>query len=95
LAYEEIECFGMALVVQGKVGSARWSKKWAAKNAKGRCKCGQGTNFGAFRSQRSVRLITEKFNMNRETVDLWMRKISTEMVPQILTDDQKQCQLPG
>jgi hypothetical protein len=23
LAYEEIECFGMALVVQGKVGSAR------------------------------------------------------------------------
>ena len=43
-----------------------------------------------------VRVIAEELNMNRETVrqivkeDLGMRKISTKMVPRILTHDQKQ-----
>ena len=47
----------------------------------------------------SVRAIAEKLNMNRETVrqtvkeDLGMRKISTKMVPRILTHDQKQLRL--
>jgi hypothetical protein len=46
-----------------------------------------------------TRLITEELNMSRETMrqiitqDLGMRKISTKMVPQILTDDHKQCRL--
>jgi len=46
-----------------------------------------------------VTVIAEEFNMNRETVqqivkeDLGMRKISTKMVPRILTHDQKQCRL--
>jgi len=46
-----------------------------------------------------VRAIAEKLNMNRETVrqtvkeDLGMRKISTKMVPRILTHDQKQLRL--
>ena len=30
---------------------ARRPKKWAAKNAKDRCKCGQSTNFGVLRSK--------------------------------------------
>jgi len=46
-----------------------------------------------------VRVLAEKFNMNRETErqivneDLWMRKFSTKMVPRILTHDKKQRQL--
>jgi DNA-directed RNA polymerase sigma subunit (sigma70/sigma32) len=46
-----------------------------------------------------VRLIAEELNMNRETVRqiltkcLGMRKISSNMVPQLLTDDQKQRRL--
>jgi hypothetical protein len=46
-----------------------------------------------------VRLIAEELNMNKETVrqilteDLGMRKVSAKMVPQILTDDQKQRRL--
>jgi predicted transcriptional regulator len=46
-----------------------------------------------------VRVIAEELNLNRETVrqivkkDLEMRKISTKMVPQILTGNQKQGQL--
>jgi len=46
-----------------------------------------------------MREIAEELNMNRETVrqivneDLGMRKFSTKMVPQILTNDKKQCQL--
>jgi transposase len=49
-----------------------------------------------------VRLIAEELNMNRETgrqiitEDLGMRKISSKMVPRILTDYQKQCRrVPG
>jgi hypothetical protein len=44
-----------------------------------------------------MRLTAEELNMNRETVrqiiteDSGMRNISARMVPQILTDDQKQC----
>jgi hypothetical protein len=30
---------------------ARWPKKWAATEAKGRCKCGQSTNLNALRSK--------------------------------------------
>ena len=43
-----------------------------------------------------VTVIAEELNMNRETVqqigkeDLGMRKISTKVVPRILTHDQKQ-----
>jgi hypothetical protein len=43
----------------------------------------------------SVRVISEEMNMNRETVrqivkeDFGLRKISTKMVPRILTNDQK------
>ena len=49
-AVEEIECFKMAQVVQGRVRRcARRPKKWAAKNAKDRCKCGQSRNLGALR----------------------------------------------
>jgi hypothetical protein len=46
-----------------------------------------------------VRLIAEEPNMNRETVlqiimeDLGMTQISAKMVPQILTNDQKQRRL--
>jgi len=46
-----------------------------------------------------VRVIAEELNMNRETVQqivkekLGMRKISTKMVPRILTHDQKQRRL--
>ena len=67
----------MAQAVQGRVRRcARRPKKWAAKNAKDRCKCGQSTNLGA-----CVRVIAEELDMNRETVrqivkeDLGMRKI--------------------
>ena len=42
----------MAQVVQGRVrGFARQPKKWAAKNTKDRCKCGQSTNLGALKSK--------------------------------------------
>jgi len=43
----------MTQVVQGRVRCARQPKKWAAKNAKDRCKCGQrqSTNLGALRSK--------------------------------------------
>jgi hypothetical protein len=50
-------------------------------------------------NQKHERLTAEELIMYRETVrqiimqDLGMRKISSEMVPQILTDDQKHCQL--
>jgi len=38
--------------VQGKATRcARRRKKWAAKNVKDRCKCGQSTNLGALRSK--------------------------------------------
>jgi len=46
-----------------------------------------------------VRVIAEELSIYRETVqhivkeDLGMRKISTKMVPRILTHDQKQCRL--
>ena len=46
-----------------------------------------------------VRVIAEELDTNRQTVrhivkeDLGMRKISTKMVPRILTHDQKQCRL--
>jgi len=46
-----------------------------------------------------VRVIAEELNMNRETVrqivkeDMGMRKISTKMVPRILTHDQKERRL--
>ena len=46
-----------------------------------------------------LRVIADELNMNRETVrlivkeDLGMRKISTKIVPRILTHDQKQCRL--
>jgi hypothetical protein len=46
-----------------------------------------------------VRLIAEELNMNRETVrqilagDLGIRKMPAKMVPQILTDVQKQRRL--
>jgi hypothetical protein len=46
-----------------------------------------------------VIVIAEELNMNRETVqqivkeDLGMRKFSANMVPRILTHDQKQCRL--
>ena len=46
-----------------------------------------------------VRVIAEELNMNRETMwqivkeDVGMRKISTKMVPQILTHDHKQRRL--
>jgi hypothetical protein len=49
--------------------------------------------------QLSVQMMAEKLNLDRETVrkilteDLGMRKVSAEMVPQILSDDQKQHQL--
>ena len=41
----------MAQAVQGRVRYARRHKKWAAKNAKDRRKCGQSTNLGALRSK--------------------------------------------
>jgi hypothetical protein len=42
----------MAQAVQGRARRcARRTKKWAAKNAKDRCKCGQSTNLGALRSK--------------------------------------------
>ena len=85
----------MAQAVQWRARRcARWPKKWAAKNAKNRCNYGQSTNIDARRL--GVRVIGEEMNMNRETVqqivkeDLGMRKISTKMVPRILTHDQKQ-----
>ena len=38
--------------VQGRARRcARRPKKWAAKNAKDRCKCGQSTNLGVLRSK--------------------------------------------
>jgi histone-lysine N-methyltransferase SETMAR len=46
--------------------------------------------------QLSVQMIAEELNLDRETVrkilteDLGMRKVSAKMVPQILSDDQKQ-----
>jgi len=39
----------MTQAVQGRVRYARRPKKWAAKNAKDRCKCGQSTNLGVLR----------------------------------------------
>ena len=42
----------MAQAVQGRARRcARQPKKWAAKNAKDGCKCGQSTNRGALRSK--------------------------------------------
>jgi hypothetical protein len=42
----------MTQAVQGRARiSARGTKKWADKNAKDRCKCGQSTNLGARRSK--------------------------------------------
>jgi hypothetical protein len=56
---------------------ARLSKKWAAKNAKERCKCGQSTNLGAFRSK--IRCYLEVLTKLREFVqrkrpELWPDK---------------------
>jgi hypothetical protein len=52
LYYEEIECFSMVWAAQGMAGKCvRWPKKWAAKNAKDRCKRGHSTNLGALRSK--------------------------------------------
>jgi len=45
----------MAQVVQGRARRcARQPKKWAAKNAKDRCKCGQRTNLGRCESNRRI-----------------------------------------
>jgi hypothetical protein len=81
----------MVQAVQGRVRiCARRPKKWAAKNAKDRWKCGQSTNVGALKSK-----IMCESNRRRETVqqivkeDLGMRKISAKMVPRILAHDQK------
>jgi hypothetical protein len=42
----------MAQAVQGRMRRCeRRPKKWAAKNAKDRRKCGQSTNLGALRSK--------------------------------------------
>ena len=42
----------MARAVQERARKcARRFKKWEAKNAKDRCKCGQSTNLGALRSK--------------------------------------------
>jgi hypothetical protein len=42
----------MAQAVQGRVRRcARQPKKWAAKNAKDRCKCGKITDLDALRSK--------------------------------------------
>jgi hypothetical protein len=50
----------VAQAVQGKARScARRPKRWAAKNAKDSCKCGQSMKFGALRSK--IRL-----NLNKE-----------------------------
>jgi hypothetical protein len=52
-----------------------------------------------FDRQLSVQMMAEELNLDRETVrkilteDLGMRKVSAKMVPQILSDDQKQWQL--
>jgi len=52
----------MARVVQGRARRcARGPKKWAAKNAKDRCKCGQSMNHGVLRSKiRCWRVIAEE-----------------------------------
>jgi len=42
----------MAQAVQGRARRcARQPKKWPAKNAKDKCKCGQSMNLGALRSK--------------------------------------------
>jgi hypothetical protein len=72
----------MGQAVQGRVGCARQPKKWTAKNAKDRCKCGHSKNPSTLRSRLGVRVTEEELNMNRETVgqivkkNLGMRKIS-------------------
>ena len=83
--------FEWAQAVQGRARRcARRPKKWAAKNAKDRCKCGQSTNVGALK----LKIMCES-NRRKETVrqivkeDLGMGKISAKMVPRILTHDQK------
>jgi hypothetical protein len=59
---------------------ARRPKKWAAKNAKDRCKCGQSMNLGASDRKAGVSIIAEELNMKRKTArqtvkeDLGMRK---------------------
>ena len=86
----------MPQAVQGRARRcARWPKKWAAKNAKDRCKCGQSTNLGALRSKSRCEIIAEELNMNMNIVkeDLGMRKISSNIVPRILTCEQKQHRL--
>ena len=71
----------MEQAVQGRARKyARRPKKWAAKNAKDRCKCGQSTNFGALRSkircESNSRRIEYEYGTVRQIVkeDLGMRK---------------------
>jgi hypothetical protein len=57
----------MAQADQGRARRcARRLKKWATKNAKDRCKCGQSTNLGALRSKIRGSVIAEEMNRNRE-----------------------------
>jgi len=71
----------MAQAVQGRARRcARRPKKWAAKNAKDRFKCGQSTNLDALRSkircESNSRRIEYEYGTVRQIVkeDLGMRK---------------------
>jgi AraC-like DNA-binding protein len=85
----------MAQTVQGR---ARRCARWPRQPKMQRTDSNVDRVRTLVRSDRRLDLIliAEELNMNRETVrhiitdDLGMRKISTKMVPWILTDDYKQ-----
>jgi len=59
----------MAQAVHGRARNyATRPKKWAAKNAKDRCRCEKVRNLACSDRGLGVRVIAEKLNMNRETV---------------------------
>jgi hypothetical protein len=74
-------CFLMAKAVQGRARRCeRRSKKWAAKNAKDRCKCGQSTNSGALRSKGRCASYSRRAERQIVKESLEMRKISVKMI---------------
>jgi hypothetical protein len=56
---------------------ARWQKRWAAKNAKDRCKCGQSMNLGVLRSK--IRSETNSTRMLWESVQGKRPKLSPDI----------------
>jgi hypothetical protein len=56
------------------VGSESWPKKWAARNPKEICKCGQSMHLGALRLKNSIETISRRWlleSVRRKGRELW------------------------